>query len=191
MGVYTQALYSGIHGHLFYSALLPGSYLGEHFSPILFLLVIPYYIYPHAYTLLVIQGFAIGLSGYILYELPLEILNRFNVDNGKKFPDKRVISFIIAFAFLLSPLTESPIFFDFHLMLFLPLFFFLALYFFVRKNIIMNILFIGLIVSLHSAFVFIAIMLIIFELFLNNTLSLYSIRKKWESFAYLATSIII
>ena len=32
MGVYTQALYSGIHGHLFYTALLPGSYLSEHFE---------------------------------------------------------------------------------------------------------------------------------------------------------------
>ena len=46
LGIYTQALYSGIHGHLFYTSLLPGSYLSEHFSPILFLLVIPYYIYP-------------------------------------------------------------------------------------------------------------------------------------------------
>ncbi len=191
MGVYTQALYSGIHGHLFYSALLPGSYLSEHFSPVLFLLTVPYFIYPHAYTLLVIQGFAIGLSAYVLYNLSLAILNKLNTDNSKKYPDKRVISFIIALAFLLSPLTESPIFFDFHLMVFLPLFFFLALYFFIKKNIVLNILFIGFIVSMHSAFIFIALMLIIFELFLNNTLSLYSIKKRRESIAYLAVSIMI
>ena len=191
LGVYTQSLYSGIHGHLFYTTLLPGSYLSEHFSPILFLLVIPYYIYPHAYTLLIIQGFAIGLSAYVLYRLSLEILNR--IDHGKtsKHIDSRAISFIIALAFLLSPLTESPVFFDFHLMIFLPLFFFLALYFFVRKNMILNIVFIGLMVSLHSAFVFIAIMMVIFELFINDTLSLNNSKRKILSMGYLAVSIII
>ena len=167
LGIYTQALYSGIHGHLFYTSLLPGSYLSEHFSPILFLLVIPYYIYPHAYTLLIIQGFAIGLSAYVLYLLSLEIMNKLKDTRTGKYIDSRAISFVIALAFLLSPLTESPIFFDFHLMVFLPLFFFMALYFFLKGNIVLNIIFIGLIVSLHSAYVFIAIMLVLFELFIN------------------------
>ncbi len=191
LGVYTQALYSGIHGHLFYTALLPGSYLSEHFSPILFLLVIPYYIYPHAYTLFIIQGFAIGLSAYVLYRLSLEILNKLNNNKNTKSPDNRIISFILALAFLLSPLTESPVFFDFHLMIFLPLFFFLALYFFIRKNILLNILFTGLIVSLHSAFVFIAIMLVIFELFIDKTLYLNISRRKITSTGYLAISIVL
>ncbi len=191
MGVYTQALYSGIHGHLFYTALLPGSYLSEHFSPILFLLVIFYYIYPHTYTLLIIQGFAIGLSAYVLYMLSLEILNKLRDNKISDHRNSRVISFIIALAFLLSPLTESPVFFDFHLMVFLPLFFFLALYFFVKKNMILNIIFIGLIVSLHSAFVFIAIMLVIFELFISGTLSLNINRRKMQSVAYLALSILV
>lgn len=191
LGVYTQALYSAIHGHLFYTALLPGSYLSEHFSPILFLLVIPYYVYPHAYTLLIIQDFAIGLSAFVLYRLSLEILNRMGHNNTYELRKFRIISFIIALAFLLSPLTESPVFFDFHLMVFLPLFLFLALYFLIKKNIIMNIIFIGLIVSLHSAFVFIAIMLVIFELFINKTLFLNISKRKVESIAYLALSIII
>jgi uncharacterized membrane protein len=190
MGIYTQALYSGIHGHLFYTALLPGSYLAEHFSPILFLLVIPYYMYPHAYTLLVIQGFAIGLSAYVLYRLSIEILNRTRQNRTSEQRKFRAISFIIALAFLLSPLTESPVFFDFHLMVFLPLFLFLALYYFVKKNIILNIIFIGLIVSLHSAFVFIAIMLVIFEIFINRTLLLNIFKRRWEPIAYLAVSII-
>ena len=190
LGVYTQALYSGIHGHLFYTNLLPGSYLSEHFSPILFLLVIPYYIYPHAYTLLIIQGFAIGLSAYVLYKLSLEILNKIEDNMTRKYIDSRVISFIIAIAFLLSPLTESPVFFDFHLMIFLPLFFFLALYYFIRKNIVLNLIFIGLIVSLHSAFVFIAIMMVIFELFISNTLSLDKNRRKITSIGYLTISML-
>ena len=191
LGVYTQSLYSRIQGHLFYTALLPGSYLSEHFSPILFLLVIPYYIYPHAYTLLVIQGFAIGLSAYVLYRLSLEILNRLNDSKTGKQIDSRVISFIIALSFLLSPLTESPVFFDFHLMIFLPLFFFLALYFFVRKNMMLNIVFIGLIVSLHSAFAFIAVVMVIFELFINSTLSLNNSKRKIVPMGCLATSIIV
>ena len=191
MGIYTQALYSGIHGHLFYTALLPGSYLSEHFSPILFLLAIPYYIYPHAYTLLIIQGFAIGISAYVLYILSIEILKKISHNGRSETREIRIISFVIALAFLLSPLTESPIFFDFNLMIFLPLFFFLALYFFVKKNIILNIIFIGLIVSIHSAFVFIAIMLVIFELFINGTLSLNISKRKIESIAYLSVSIVV
>ncbi len=190
LGIYTQALYSGIHGHLFYTSLLPGSYLSEHFSPILFLLVIPYYLYPHAFTLLIIQGFAIGLSAYVLYLLSLEIMNKLKDSRTGKYTDGRVISFVIALAFLLSPLTESPIFFDFHLMVFLPLFFFMALYFFVRGNIILNIIFTGLIVSLHSAYVFIAIMLVIFELFINSTLTLNISKRKIVSAGYLAISIV-
>ena len=190
LGIYTQALYSGIHGHLFYTSLLPGSYLSEHFSPILFLLVIPYYIYPHAYTLLIIQGFAIGLSAYVLYLLSLEIMNKLKDTRTGKYIDSRAISFVIALAFLLSPLTESPIFFDFHLMVFLPMFFFMALYFFLKGNTVLNIIFIGLIVSLHSAYVFIAIMLVLFELFINSTLTLNISKGKTAFAGYLAISIV-
>ena len=158
MGIYMQALSSGISGHLFYSALVPGSYLAEHFSPILFILLIPYYLFPSVYTLIVLQSFAIGFSTLVLYLLSKEILQKIEIIKTGKWLNASTISFIISMAYIMSPLTESPVFFDFHLMVFLPLFFFLAIYSFMKKQYILNIIFLALIVSLHSTFVSIALM---------------------------------
>ena len=141
MGIYMQALSSGISGHLFYSALVPGSYLAEHFSPILFILLIPYYLFPSAYTLIVLQSFAIGFSTLVLYLLSKEILQRIEIIRTGKWLNASTISFIISMAYIMSPLTESPIFFDFHLMVFLPLFFFMAIYSFIKKKYILNTIF--------------------------------------------------
>ncbi|ARD84804.1 external multipass membrane protein [Ferroplasma acidiphilum] len=174
MGIYMQALSSGISGHLFYSALVPGSYLAEHFSPILFILLIPYYLFPSAYTLIVLQSFAIGFSTLVLYLLSKEILQRIGIIKAGKWLNASTISFIISMAYIMSPLTESPVFFDFHLMVFLPLFFFLAIYSFIKKKYILNIIFLALIVSIHSTFVSIALMAILFEIFLNRTFMITS-----------------
>ncbi len=184
MGIYMQALSSGISGHLFYSALVPGSYLAEHFSPILFVLLIPYYFFPSAYTLIFLQSFAIGFSTLILYILAREILGRIQSLKTGKWINASTVSFIISLAYIMSPLTESPIFFDFHLMVFLPLFFFLAIYSFIKKKYILNIIFLALIVSIHSTFVTIALMAIILEIFLNRTFNITDKRSMPRSSAY-------
>ncbi len=191
MGIYMQALSSGISGHLFYSALVPGSYLAEHFSPILFILLIPYYLFPSAYTLIVLQSFAIGFSTLVLYLLSKEILQKIEIIKTGKWLNASTISFIISMAYIMSPLTESPVFFDFHLMVFLPLFFFLAIYSFMKKQYILNIIFLALIVSLHSTFVSIALMAILFEIFLNRTFMITSIHSPVRSSIYFFISLAI
>jgi len=191
MGIYMQALSSGISGHLFYSALVPGSYLAEHFSPILFILLIPYYLFPSAYTLIVLQSFAIGFSTLVLYLLSKEILQKIEIIKTGKWLNTSTISFIISMAYIMSPLTESPVFFDFHLMVFLPLFFFLAIYSFMKKQYILNIIFLALIVSLHSTFVSIALMAILFEIFLNRTFMITSIHSPVRSSIYFFISLAI
>lgn len=173
LGIYMQVLHSAITGHLFYTNLLGESYLAEHFSPVLFLLVIPYYFFPSAYTLLTIQAMAIGFSAIILFFLSRNILSRI-YPSGPRYLNGSFISLIISTAYIMSPLTESPVFFDYHLMTFLPLFFFLALYSYVKGKFWINLIFLALLVSIHSSFVFIALMTILMELFMNRTLSIYS-----------------
>jgi uncharacterized membrane protein len=189
MGVYTQALSSEITGHLFYSNLIPGSYLSEHFSPFLFILIIPYYFAPSGYTLLFLQDAAIGMSTVILFLVAREIFKRTKF-NGK-YINKNSLPFIISFAYLLSPLTESPVFFDFHLMVFLPLFFFLAIYFYLKQKYLLNIIFLAMIVSLHSSFIFIVLMTVIMELFLNNTLKIKNVSYKKYSLLLGITFIVL
>jgi uncharacterized membrane protein len=191
MGIYTQALHSGVTGHLFYSALIPGSYLSEHFSPMLFLLVIPYYLFPSAYTLLIIQGLAIGFSGLLLFLLSKNILVKAKIKENKRWLNPGFISIVIATAYLMSPLTESPIFFDFHLMVLLPLFFFAALYSFIKKKFILNIVFLALIVSLHSNFVWIVLMTILMELLLNRKLKVFQEKRPLVEFSLFAVSAFI
>ncbi len=122
LGLYSQALYSAIHGHFFYTALLGQSYLAEHFSPFLFLLVIPYYFYPSPYTLLILQSVFLSFSIIPLYYISK--ITMYSAREKSGYPKNiELLSLVLAIAFILSPLTESPVYFDFHLMVFLPFFF--------------------------------------------------------------------
>ncbi|WP_337860796.1 DUF2079 domain-containing protein [Ferroplasma sp.] len=168
LGLYSQAFYSTLHGKLFYTNLLGESYLAEHFSPFMFLLLPIFYIFPSPYTLLAIQSVFISLAAIPLYYLSSIIFSRINSESSfmKKNSDK--YSFLIAVAFLLSPLTESPVYFDFHLMIFLPFFYFMSIYFYLKKKLFWNLIFLVFIVSLHSSFAFIVAMTLITEFLISR-----------------------
>ncbi|WP_287961427.1 DUF2079 domain-containing protein [Acidiplasma sp.] len=171
LGLYSQVFYSVLKGKFFYTSLLGSSYLAEHFSPFIFLIEIPFYFFPSEYTLLIIQSIFLSFSIIPLYYITDEILTR--LENGSK--NKRIkcstlkfISFIMPVAFILSPLTESPVYFDFHLMVFIPFFYFMALYYLLKAKRILYYIFLALIISLHSNFIFIAMMIILMEIILNK-----------------------
>ena len=176
LGLYSQAFYSTLHGKLFYTNLAGGSYLAEHFSPFMFAILPLFYLYPSPYILLVLQSIFISFASIPLYYLSLKIFSKYRFNNRKP----EFYAFIISIAFILSPLTESPVYFDFHIMIFLPFFYFMAVYFYLEKRIFLNILFLALIVSLHSSFIFIVIMTILMELILflrNNSVDRKNIKK--------------
>jgi uncharacterized membrane protein len=168
LGLYSQAFYSAIHGKLLFTTLVGGSYLSEHFAPFMFLLVPFFYIYPSPYTLLVIQSIFLSFASVPLYYLSVNIFSRFRDKYPEKIKNPELYSFIVAMAFLLSPLTESPVYFDFHLMIFLPFFYFMSIYFYLRKKQAWNVLFLILIVSLHSSFVFIVAMTLLMEILISR-----------------------
>ena len=192
LGLYSQAFYSSIHGQLFYTSLLGESYLAEHFSPFMFLLVPFFYIYPSPYTLLVIQAVFISFASVPLYYISLHIFSNMKEKYPKSAKNPQLYAFIVAIAFLLSPLTESPIYFDFHLMIFLPFFYFISIYFYLKKRILLNILFLALIVSLHSSFVFIAAMTLLMEVLISRYyLKETHIRIKNLTYLFLAGLIVM
>jgi len=80
LGLFDQVFWNTAQGRLFESTISQGnpqphSYLGDHWSPVYWLLMPCYYAYPHPETLLVIQILFLGLGAipvYLLARLKLE-----------------------------------------------------------------------------------------------------------------------
>lgn len=128
LGIFNQALSTTLNnGRFFYYTpeLLvnpSGSFFGIHFSPILFL-VLPFYaIFPASHTLLVIQSFILALGAVPLYKLSIDVLSH------------RVAALVFVFAYLLYPPLQGINWFDFHVQAFFPLLFFSTIYFFEKRS---------------------------------------------------------
>ena len=163
LGIYSSALFNALHGGLFYTNLLNESYLGNHFSPFMFLLVPFVYIYQHNATLLVLQAFFISFGAVPIYLTFRKVVPE----------DYRKYGFSLVVLYELSPVVIGPISFDFHLMALMPFFYLFALYFFVARKMIPFYLSIAAIVSIHAFFALIAVFFI-FSLYLARY-----VRKGW------------
>ncbi len=123
LGIYNQALWTTLkQGKLFYytSELYfnpSGNYFGVHFSPILFLVLPVYAIRQTPETLLVLQSVIIALGALPLYWFARDSLS------------SKLVALGFSATYLLYPLLHSVNWFDFHVQSFLPLFFFLAMYY--------------------------------------------------------------
>lgn len=165
LGIQTQIMQSAISGKLFYTNLLGMSFLEEHFSPFVFLLSFFFRIYPSPLTLLIMQAAATAFAGFILYLIGVSLVKNISILQ-KQRNSLMILVFLILVAYFLSPLTFSTIYFDFHLMAFLPLFYFTAIYTFLQSRYVLNAISIALIISLHSHFIFIAFFIIIIEFYM-------------------------
>ncbi len=128
LGIFNQAFSTTVNnGKFFYYTpeLLvnpSGSFFGVHFSPILFL-VLPFYaIFPASHTLLVMQSFVLALGAVPLYKLSVHAL-RF-----------RLAAIVLVFVYLIYPPLQGINWFDFHVQAFLPLFFLSTIYFYERRS---------------------------------------------------------
>jgi uncharacterized membrane protein len=124
LGIIDQSLWTTLNSHkLLYSTLeVPygnpsGSFLGVHFSPILFLILPVYALFQSAETLLVFQSFILALAA-----LPLYWLARDKLGN-------RLYALAFAASFLLAPALHGVNTFDFHLEIFTPVFTIFAFYY--------------------------------------------------------------
>jgi uncharacterized membrane protein len=128
LGIFNQSFWTTLYeGRFFYNnvELLvnpSGSFFGIHFSPILFLILPIYAVYPTPQSLLIFQSFVLALGALPLFKLTLRVVKY------------RVVGLLFVFAYLLYPPLQGINWFDFHVQSFLPLFFFSAMYFLEKKD---------------------------------------------------------
>lgn len=133
LAIFSQSLWNTLHGEIFSNTLeeIPKS-LGVHFSPILFLLVPGYAIFPTPYFLLIIQTLALGLGAWPLYFL------------AKKVIPQTPWPLIISAGYLFYPALHWINIFDFHPVAFAVPLFLAAFYFTEIKNWRLTYLFLAL-----------------------------------------------
>lgn len=129
LAIINQVFFNSAHGNWFASSIHPPSYLGDHFTPILILLLPFYLIYKSPLTLLLLQTIILALAAWPLFLTAKNIL-------GKLW------GLFFALAFLLNPLVANINLFEFH---FLPLaifFLLFAIYFYQKKDLAKFLIFI-------------------------------------------------
>ena len=161
LGIHAQVLWDTIHGKLMFSNLLGTSLLAEHFTLFEFVPLPLYYLHPSPITLLIFQDLFISFSAVPLYKI-LQYSTR-NSNFSEKW--RVIISILVVLSFELSPFTESLVSFDYHNIAFLPFFYFAATYAIFARRRYLYVFSLAFMVSLHSNFVYIAALLVIFGFF--------------------------
>jgi uncharacterized membrane protein len=133
MGVYNQAFSTTLrHGDLFFSTvelpststLMPkGTILSVHLSPVLFLILPFYALFPSPFTLLVMQSTILGLGAVPVYLL------------ARKELDSSLLALGFSTAYLLSPVLHGINWYDFHAHAFFPTFILFTLLFLERNKV--------------------------------------------------------
>ncbi len=117
LAIFNQVFYNSSLGDFFKSSIHPPSYLGDHFAPIIILLLPIYLIFKSPITLLFIQTLFLSLATIPLYLICKKHL----------LPQH---SLIILLLFLFNPVTLNINLFEFHLLAFIPFFIFWLFYFY-------------------------------------------------------------
>ncbi len=131
LAIIHQVFYNSSVGNFFQSTIHPPTYLKDHFSPILFILLPLYLIKKSALTLLVLQIIAVTLPVWPIY---LIVKNRFSQN----------ISLCISCAWLFNPMVHSLMLFEFSFLPFALVFLFFAFYYFEKNRLWAFILFASL-----------------------------------------------
>jgi uncharacterized membrane protein len=116
LGIHENTLWNTIHGRFFESSLEGGSHLGVHSSFVLLLLVPIYALFPATETLLVAQAGVLALAAWPLYLAARSVLG-----NGR-------LALLVAALWLAHPAVAGANFYDFHAIVFAPLFLFAAVW---------------------------------------------------------------
>lgn len=102
LGVFTQELKNTLKGQILYSPALGMSQFAIHFSPVLFLLVPLYWLFPHAQMLLVVQALLLAFGGYLVYVI------------AREYNYSHRAGLILECLYFFNPLLWGVALFDFH-----------------------------------------------------------------------------
>jgi len=120
LAIINQVFFNSSIGSWFSSSIHPPSYLGDHFTPIIFLLLPFYLIKKSPESLLILQTIFLALSAW-----PLFLIAKNNLD--------KKLAILISIAWLVNPFVQNINLFEFH---FLPIaiFFILFSFYFYQKE---------------------------------------------------------
>jgi uncharacterized membrane protein len=105
LGIFIQNFQNG---GLFYSRLQDCSQFAIHFSPILYIVLPIFKLFPYVQTLLVVQALALAVAGYLVYYL------------ARWYKLNRSTSLLMQFLFYINPLVWGMVLFDWHEVCFAP-----------------------------------------------------------------------
>lgn len=146
MGAFDQAFWNTLQGDIFFSSLRGNiSLLGDHFEPILFLIVPFYALWRHVFTLLIIQALLLGSSVFPLYLIARNKLK------------SRILIFAFITSFTLSKAIRGIGLSDFHPEAFIVPLCFLAFYSLTAKKNLLFFLSILFILACKETSVFVVV----------------------------------
>lgn len=122
LAIFNQVFYNSAHGQLFVSSIHEPSYLGDHFKPIILLLLPFYLLYQSPITLLIIQTIFLGLAAWPLYLI------------AKKIFQKPQYYLLMPFAYLFNPFIHNINLYEFHLVPISIFLIFFAYYFYQKEK---------------------------------------------------------
>ena len=102
LGIFQQAVWLMAHGETPFVTVRGMNILGDHFTPILYLIAIPYRIWAHPFWLFLAQTFALAAGALPLYRMAL------------RHTQKDWLAAVIAIGYLLHPALFTMLLFDFH-----------------------------------------------------------------------------
>ena len=165
LGMHAQVLESFLHGGFFYSPLIGESLLAEHFTIFEFFQVPVYALYQSPVSLLIFEDVFVALGGFVLYSISKLIFKK----HTKSLLSLEIISISFLLVYEMSPYTQSLVSFPFHSMAFLPFFFLLVIYAFLTERRILHFFSLGMIVTLHSNFIYIVAVILLYEMLFLRT----------------------
>ncbi len=127
LAIFNQVFYNTSLGNWFELSIHPGSYLGDHFAPIILALTPIYFLFKSPLTLLFIQSLFLSLGALPIYLISKEVLKN-------KVKNVKLASFLLAAFYLINPFVANANLFEFHILtLAVPLVLF-SFYFYIKNN---------------------------------------------------------
>jgi uncharacterized membrane protein len=117
LAIFNQTFYLSSLGQFFKLTIHPNSYLGDHFTPILLLLLPFYYLYKSPLCLLFLQSLFLALA-----VIPLYLIAKKNLTPWT--------TLLVIVLYLFNPLTWNIALFEFHFLALVPFFIFWVFYFY-------------------------------------------------------------
>ncbi len=122
LAIFNQVFFNTIHGQWFDLTVNLNTYLADHFTPIIILLLPIYWFHQSAETLLILQNIFLSLSAWPLYVLAKTILR------NKK------LALLVALLWLFNPFVQAANAYEFHLMTLSTLLILWTVYFFYKNK---------------------------------------------------------